>query len=119
VGVRVLLSGTVVMVLRCRLMRRQLFQSHLVIVLQSILRIVYEDRRTNMHGVGMEKLVTTGSGWYLPGRKSSDRPPARQAFPRPRTGPGTGEGGNREIISGLTARHGEGQLHACQLPTSL
>ena len=58
VGVGVILPGAVVPVNASRFVRRQFFQPHFVVVMQSFLVVVYEDRRSDVHGVNQAKTFT-------------------------------------------------------------
>ena len=50
-SIGVVLAGAIVVVLRYRLVRCQLFQPHVVIVQQAVFGIIDEHRRRYMHGI--------------------------------------------------------------------
>jgi hypothetical protein len=57
VSISVILTGSIVLVLRGRSMGGQFLQPHLVIMQESFLRIIYENRRGYMHGVYQTKTL--------------------------------------------------------------
>ncbi len=51
VRIGVILAGAVVPVLRYRLMRREFFKPHIIVMQQPVFGIIYEYRRRYMHGI--------------------------------------------------------------------
>ena len=78
----IVLTRAVVVVLRGWFMRGELFQPHIVVMQQTILRIIYEDRRGYMHGIHQTDALFDSAFLHqsLDGTGNVNEPPAIRDF---------------------------------------